>query len=220
MAIEITAEVQKAIDAAVAEATAELAAEVTEVRGKNAFLSKELKNHRAGKTGPTVEEVEKMEQQIDTLKGDLAKAHKDLKAANTNAEKATKALEAESGFTQKLLIDNGLTAELTKHNVTNPALLKAAQALLRANVKIEIDGDNRIAKFGDKPLADAVKEWAGSEEGKHFVTASSNSGGGAGGGAGGTGNQKTKTRAEFDGMGQSERAVFAKEGGRVVDAAA
>jgi hypothetical protein len=38
--------------------------------------------------------------------------------------------------------------------------------------------------MGDKPLVDAVAEWASSDEGKHFISAPANSGGGAAGGNG------------------------------------
>ena len=130
-----------------------------------------------------------LESQLDAVKGELTKAQKDAKEAIKNAETATKALQAESGFTQKLLVDNGLVSELTKHGVTNPVHLKAAQAMLRSGVQIVADGENRTAKFGDKPLADYVKEWAAGDEGKHFVAAPSNSGGGAQGGGNAQPNQ-------------------------------
>lgn len=205
MAIEITPEMQEAIDAAVEAAT-------TGLKNKNTELLSELKKARkAGEITP--EQLAEVEAERDKIASDLAKAHKDLKAANTSAEKATKALEAESGFTKSLLIENGLTSELTKAGVTNPALLKAAQALLRNGVEIAVDGDKRLAKVGDKDLAAHVKEWAASDEGKHFVAAQTNTGGGAGGGTGKGATGKTATRQQFDSMSPAEKSAFSQDGG-------
>ena len=175
---EEKAALKAAIDEAVAVATAELA-------GKNSYLSKELKNFRLGKTGPTVEEVDAMQNSISALTSDLAKANKAAKDATEAAESAAKALESESRFSQRLLVDNGLMASLTAHGVSDPHYQKGAAALLRSQVQVVIDGDNRIAKIGDKPLDDAIKEWAGSDEGKRYIMAPGNSGGGASGGRGG-----------------------------------
>lgn len=191
--------VQEQIAEAVKEATEGLSA-------KNAELLQEVKNLRKGKT-ISPEDMEKLESQIETLQGDLAKANKDLKAANDAAAKATTALEAESGFTKKLLIDNGLLEALSANGVTNPVHQKAAVAMLRGGVEISIDGESRVAKVGDKVLADHVKEWAGTDEGKHFVTADGNGGGGAGGGNG-TGNP---TKGKVDGNPEERAAYFASK---------
>lgn len=166
---------QDAIDAAVAPLVS-----------KNRELLDEVKQARKGKQVDPAE-VEKLQDQIEKLTEERDAATKASKAAAKAAEDAAKALQAESGFTQRLLIDNGLVSELTKNGVTNAAHLKAAQAMLRAGVTIEVDGENRIAKMGSKALADSVKEWAASDEGKHFVAAPGNSGGGAAGGGGASG---------------------------------
>lgn len=57
--------------------------------------------------------------------------------------------------------------------------MDAAKAMLRGQAAIK-DG---AAVIGDKPLADHVTEWAGTDQGKHFITAPANSGGGGQGGA-------------------------------------
>ncbi len=179
---------QDAIDAAVAP-----------LLSKNRELLDELKTARKGKTIDPAD-VEKLEAQIDKLTEERDTALKASKDATKAAETATKALTAESGFTQRLLIDNGLVSELTKNGVTNPAHLKAAQAMLRAGVTIKVDGENRIAQVGDKALADSVKEWAASDEGKNFVSAAGSSGGGApgGGGAAGADLMKLSPQARMD----------------------
>jgi hypothetical protein len=145
-------------------------------------------------------EVERLESALDTAKAELSRMTKEHKAAIKSAEVATKALEAEQSAVQKLVVDNGLTDALTKAGVTNPTHLKAAKALLGNDIKLEIEGDQRVAKMGSKPLLDAIKEWAAGDEGKHFVAAQANSGGGAAGGGGKGGAAPTMTRAQFDAL--------------------
>lgn len=176
-------EAKAAIKAAVEEATAALAA-------KNKELLGELKEARKGKT-INPEDVEKLESRIEELTGQLSEAQKTAKKATTEAEKATKALADAEGFTQRLLVDNGLTDALTKAGVSNPVHLKAAKALLNGQVQIVADGDSKVAKVGDKALAEFIGEWAKGDEGKFFVAAPNNSGGGASGGSGGSGNKPT-----------------------------
>lgn len=166
--------------AALAKAVEDATAPLVE---KNRELLGELKKARKS-AEITPEQLADVEAERDKLQADLTAAQKAVKAATAAAEAATKQLADESGFTQKLLVDNGLVSELTKHGVTDPAYIKAAQALLRSGVQIVADGENRVAKVGDKALGDHVKEWAASDEGKRFVTAAANGGGGAGGGNG------------------------------------
>lgn len=183
---------------------------------KNKELLGELKKARkAGEITP--EQLADVERERDQLQTDLAKAQKDLKTATGNVEKLQKSLNDESAFTQSLLVDNGLVTELGKNGVTNPVHVKAAQAMLRSGVQIVADGEKRIAKVGDKDLAAHVKEWAASDEGKHFVTAATNTGGGATGGGGGGAAGKTVTRAQFDGMSSEQKMTHSKEGGTVTD---
>ena len=176
-------EAKAAIKAAVEEATAALAA-------KNKELLGELKEARKGKT-INPEDVEKLESRIEELTGQLSEAQKTAKKATTDAEKATKALADAEGFTQRLLVDNGLTDALTKAGVSNPVHLKAAKALLNGQVQIVADGDSKVAKVGDKALAEFIAEWAKGDEGKFFVAAPNNTGGGANGGSGGSGGKTT-----------------------------
>lgn len=193
-------EVQSAIKAAIEEATAGLSE-------KNKELLKELKEARKGRDIDPAE-VEKLEEQIEQLQGQLKAAQKEAKTLKETADKATKALESESGFTQKLLIDNGLLENLSKNGVTDPAYQKAAVAMLRAGVQIVVDGENRVAKVGDKDLADHVAEWAKSDEGKRFASAPGNSGGGGHGGQGGGG---TQPKGKIDGTPEERAAHFASK---------
>ncbi len=127
-----------------------------------------------------------LERERDTLTAQLATANKDLKTAQKAVVDSGAALTGEQTFNQRLLVDAGLNAALLEAGVKNPAHLKAAAALIRSSNKVEVkaDGDNRSAVVGDKPLADFVKAWATSEDGKHFVAAPANTGGNANGGPG------------------------------------
>lgn len=169
---EVQAAIQAAVDAA-----------IQPLVSKRDELLNEVKTLRKGKQ-INPEDVEKLESQIEALQSDLGKATGELKTAKKSAEDATKALQSESGFTQKLLVENGLGDALLKAGVTNPAHLKAVKSMLSNQVKIVIDGDNRKAMFGDKDLGTAITEWAASDEGKHFVAAPNNNGGGSLGGGG------------------------------------
>ena len=180
---EVQAAIQAAVDAAIQPLVV-----------KRDELLNEVKTLRKGKQ-INPEDVEKLESQIEALQSDLGKANGELKTAKKVADDATKALQSESGFTQKLLVENGLGDALVKAGVTNPAHLKAVKSMLSTQVKIVIDGDNRKAMFGDKELGTAIAEWAASDEGKHFVAAPNNNGGGSQGGGELNNNQpKTSTQ--------------------------
>lgn len=209
MSIDLsTPEAKAAIAAAVEEATAGLISKRDELLAEN----KTLKKGRA--VDP--EAVSKLEERIDALTAELATAGKALKTTQGDADKSRKALEAESGYVQRLLVDNGLSEALAKAGVTNPVHQKAARAMLASQVQIAADGDQRVAKVGDKALAEFIGEWAKGDEGKHFVSAPINSGGGAQGGSGG-GAAKTMTRSAFDAMDPAARSAQSKAGLTLTD---
>lgn len=164
-------EVKDAIAAAVDEAVGGLKAKNSELLGK-------LKKAQQGQSIDPAELLA-VETERDALKRELSKAQKEGKAAAQAIEDATKRAESAESAATRLLADNGLNEALAKAGVTNPALLKAAKALHASQVQIVAEGDNRVAKVGDKALADFITEWAGSDEGKNFVTAAEASGGGA-----------------------------------------
>jgi len=172
MAIDLNdPEVKAAIDAA-----------VEAVSSKNKELLAELKKARKN-SEIDPEEFNSLREEKESLETKLAEATKANKTALQEAEKFKKLHESESGFTSKLLVDNGLLAELTAAGVKKE-LLDGAKALIERQVKVEQDGENRVAKVGDKTLKDYVTEWAGSDIGKNYVAAPANSGGGSQGGGG------------------------------------
>lgn len=204
------------LDKAIADAKAAQDAKNSELLDELKKVKSELR--RSKEIDPA--DIERLESENDKLRGELTAAQKAAKDATTAAEKATKALEAESAFTHRLVAENGVVKALADAGVTDPAYLDAAKAMHLPAVKIVAEGDTRSALYGDKPLADAIKEWAAGDVGKKFVSAPVNGGGGAPGGKGAGPTGKTIDRAAFDAMGQGDRAAFFKEGGKVTDAVA
>jgi chromosome segregation ATPase len=191
---EVQDAIKKAVETAVEAATKPLVDKRDELLGEVKKLRKE--------SAIKPEDLEAIEKERDDLKAALTTAQKEAKTFAEAAKKADEALKTEATFNHRLLVDNGLTDELTKVGVTNPAFLKAVKSTLASQIAVVVDGDKRIAKAGDKPLADFVKEWAGSDEGKHFVSAPNNSGGGGlGGNGGGTDTSKlTSTQRIAEGL--------------------
>jgi hypothetical protein len=143
---------------------------------KNQELLSELKEARKGKAIDPAE-IDRLQAKIDSLESDLGTAQTAKKAQDKMLKQAQDALAAEAGFTQKLLIDNGLTDALVKAGVANQ-FLPAVKAMFGSQAKIVADGDARKALIGDKELTEFVSSWATSDEGKHYIAAPSNGGGG------------------------------------------
>ena len=178
--MEITPEIQAAIDAAVDAATGGLKTKNQELLDKNKKLMK------GQEIDPQT--VVDLEAQVDKLQAELVTSQKSAKETGKSLETLQTQLKAETRFTQKLLIDNGLTDELVKNGVA-PQFLAATKAMFSSQAQIVAEGDTRTAKIGDKSVSDFVKEWAASDDGKHFVKAPENSGGGSQGSGNGTTNQ-------------------------------
>ena len=174
---ETKAALAKAVKEAVDEAVTGLQAKNTELLGKLKKATKDAQIDPADHAA--------LQAELDDTETKLATAMKDAKAATKLADDAKKALEGESKVAHDLLVNTGLSDALIANGVKKASYLKAAKAMLAGQVALTVDGDKRIAKVGDKALAEFVKEWAASDEGKTFVDAAVNSGGGADGGAGG-----------------------------------
>lgn len=187
---------------------------------------KKLKEKLRAFDGIDPKEAKEMKERMEELEQTASKGSKDVEAAvqRTEAkykkelEKVTTALAAEQKVTTQLLVENGLTDALTKVGVVK-AGLQYARAFLAPRVQIEADGEQRVAKIGEKKLAEAVAEWAKTDEAKLFIQASASTGGGASGGAGGGSSAKQMARTEFEKLSPADQMKYAKEGGRVTDAA-
>src|SRR5574343_235824 len=166
------------------------------VRKRDELLN-ELKPLREKIKGVEPVEFYRLKDENEQRQAKISESENMVKKINADLEMTKKAMESESGFVQKLLIENGLTEALNAAGV-KPELSKAVKAMFAGQAQIRIDGENRNAVIGDKSLSDFIAEWSRSDEGKHFVTASVNSGGGANGSGGANGASKTMTRADFD----------------------
>lgn len=203
------------LQAEVAELKESLEAQITSNKALGADLKKAKADLRKGQEIDPAE-FAALQTENDTLKGNLAKATKDLTTITGERDKAVKTLETESTITIGMQRDRDLTEALAAINVTNPINLKAAKALLAAQVQVVTEGDKRVTKVGDKLLANYLKEdWSASDDGKHFISAPNNTGGGSQGGGKDT-SLKQVSRSEFDTFSPAKKMEFSKAGGQVV----
>lgn len=181
---------------AVQEANEAHEAVVEGLKAENFKAREKLRLAREGKGGDNTAEVERLERELDESQAKLTDAERVARENKRELDKAQKIIataqetaEAESAFSRNLIVENDLTKALLEANVA-PQFVEAAKAMLGKAATVKTDGDNRVAVVGDKALAEYVKEWAGSDAGKHFVAAPANGGGGSGGQGQGSGSTK------------------------------
>ena len=209
MSIDLNApEVQEAIKKAAEEATSGL------ISKRDELLAEVKKLRKNQEIKP--EQLEELENQVEAYKTKWTEAEKQAKATAQEAERVKKLYEAESGYTNNLLVENGLNEALVKEGIAKQ-FLPAVKSMLKGQVQVKIEGNERKAIIGDKPLSEFVSEWSKSEEGKHFIAAPANSGGGSTGGGNAGGNAKTMPRSQFEGMSPSEQSSYMKSGGILKD---
>lgn len=208
---------KKIVDKLIADALAEAAEEhesaVEGLKAKNSELLGKLKKAREGGGNP--ENVEKLEAQLEALQGELKTANKALKTATTERDTHKTAAETEAAYSKRLVVDNGLMAELTAVGVKKE-FLPAVKKFLAEKVEQTIDGDNRTATVGGKPLSEFVKAWSQSDEGKIYVSAPANGGANAQGGKAAA-SDKTMARSAFEGMNPVAQGAYMKEGGTLTE---
>jgi hypothetical protein len=166
--------------AAVAEAIDEA---VSGLKAKNNELIAKNKKLQQGATIDPAD-LEAVERERDEWKAKAQAAEKAAKKAETDRDAAVKARSDIDSAYSNTLRDAALAEALAKAGVTNPVHQKAAKALLKDAVQVVDENGSRVVKAGDKALADHITEWAGSDEGKHFVTAPDTQGSGSHGGRG------------------------------------
>lgn len=193
-------EVQSAIEQAVAKATEALS-------NKNRELLAELKKAKQGRQVDPAE-IEKMESQLEEARAKLAETERANKKLAAELETVSKRAGEIEGAFHNTLRDAALSEALVKAGVTDPVLQKAAKALLAGQAVIaDVDGQ-KVVKAGDKALPDFITEWASSDEGKRFVSASPANGGGSQGN--GYRGGSTKPVKEWS---DGEKASFIREHG-------
>lgn len=157
---------------------------------KNRELLTEVKTFKAKARGAEIDpaEHEQLKAELEDARAQIKKSEKTYK---TEIEKLSSSLSEKDNALQSYLLDGGLSDALAKAGVAAP-YMDAAKALLRQQAKIAQEDGKYQALMGDKPILEAVKEWASSEVGKHFVSAPKNSGGGAPGSSSGTATKSFK----------------------------
>lgn len=95
--------------------------------------------------------------------------------SKTQLEQLTNELNVKSGALESVMIDKGITEALMKAEVM-PELMEGAKALLIRQAKLVNENGEFKALLGEKPLTDAINEWATGDQGKHFVKAKDNTG--------------------------------------------
>ena len=200
--------IQEAIKKAVEEATSGL------VSKRDELLAEVKKLRKNQEIKP--EQLDELENQVEVYKTKWADAEKLAKATAVEADKVKKLYEAESGYTNNLLVENGLNEALVKEGIAKQ-FLPAVKSMLKSQVTVKIEGNERKAVIGEKALSEYVAEWSKGEEGKHFIAAPANSGGGSNGGGDAKGGGKTMPRSQFDGISSAEKGAFLKDGGKIID---
>ena len=162
------------------ERIAELETAMEALSAKNSELLREVKIARAKAKGVEIDPNDFMALQTEneTLKSQLDKTVKD---STKTIETLQSNLTEKDGALQSYLIDNGLNDAMLKAGIKTE-FMTAAKAMLKSQTKLIADNGQYSALMGEKPLYEAITEWAASDEGKHFVSAPANSGGGATGG--------------------------------------
>jgi len=174
--------------------------------------------------GRTKEDREKAKTEAATLKAQIAELQRGapdtaaIQAKIAELNEKLGAVEAERNDWKGKYVgktrDEALTTALQSSGVTNPAFLKAAQAMLSGMVKLGEDGTAYVeTPMGPKTVDVFAKGWAASE-GKDFVTAAQ--GGGARGNDG-TKVSNTMKRAEFLALPPARQAELVKSGVTPID---
>lgn len=206
--------VQGLIAAALEEQATAHETDIKGLKDKN----KELIGRIKANDGVDPAELQRLQTEVETTQTALKEAQTNLKKTSKERDDLKTNFDNESKYTTDLLIDNALTFELTANKVA-AEYMPAAKALLRSNLAVKVEGNERKVMYGDKPVTDAIKEWSQGDSGKIFVSAQVNGGSGGNGAPrvpGSTG--KTMTRAAYEAASANGGVGnFFAEGGLVVD---
>ena len=204
-----------------------------------ANLQKEL-NQVKEKLVETTEEAVRRRKTVEKLRQDLEKATSKAEVEPNNNEEIVAQIRAE--YEEKLngerqqrmnLLERNALAELKSSLAAENIVSQGLQPLTRmaqnrigfdenGNIRImSVDGSKPLAGSGNDgyaTLSDLAKELAASETGQMFVKDIGVSGGGKPpASSGGKSGNSQVTRTQFNQMGQRERSLFFKNGGKVVN---
>lgn len=193
------------LDAAIEAAVGKVQESIDRLEAKNKeLIGENRKLKTAGEIKP--EDLRDAEERADKAEARARELESESKKLIGERDKAVKALETEQGFTQKLLIQDGLKTALIANGVKDEDYITSLSAQFGLGATVKVEGDKRLAMIGDKSLEDSIKEWAGTDAGKKYISAPVNSGGGAPGGDKGSVAAKTMTRAAYNALDQNQKA--------------
>lgn len=159
---------------------------VSGLKRKNAELINDVKAAREsakhageGQVGELASQLTSAQEKATNLENELQIVQHNLDQAQKKSAEFSADAEKWQGKHGELVKSTGLTQELAKIGVSNPALLDGSRALLMGQVS---QGEDGSLKMGDKDLSEALKEWSETDAGKAFVGTGGNAGGDAGGG--------------------------------------
>lgn len=105
-----------------------------------------------------------------------------------------------------------LQRAMAENNIAKP-FMPAVEAMMKDKITVE-GGD---VFLNEKPVSDALKEWANSDEGKHYVSAPQNSGGGSNESKSGNGAVKAMNSSEFNSLPPKQQAKLMSSGVTLTD---
>jgi len=176
---------------------AEIEKATSRLKAKNEELIGELRQARAGKVDP--QKVEKLENELEATRQSFEELQRNHKKLERDHKTASDALAERGREADSLRVSRALKDAMTEHKIA-PQFHEAVEAMFAGKATIKADGSEKVVMLGDKPLGDALKEFAASDNGKHFVAAANNSGGGSQGNRERTGSGKQMTRSSFDAL--------------------
>jgi hypothetical protein len=141
---------------------------------------------------------------------------KSSKQYTAELEKIKKAAADEAAYSSKLLVETHLNDAINSIGI-KPEFNRAVKALFATQTQVIAEQEGRSVKIGDKSVADFMKEWAETDEGKSFRAAPLNQGGGSQGGQGQGVQQKTMQQSAFRALSPQEKLDFSKAGGQITE---
>ena len=175
-----------AIESAYAASVNGLKSKRDQLLQRNKDLQKQVENAGEGATADVLRQLTETQERLSTVENDLQVASHNL---HQTEQKLATSVESANNWEQShnnLVKSQGLAQELAKLGVS-PNLLDGAIAVHMPGVSL---GDDNTVLMGEKPLGDALKEWADGDVGKAYIAAGANSGGSADGSGSGSGSQK------------------------------
>lgn len=167
---------------------------------KNKELLGEVKIAKAKAKGADIDPTEhaQLQSRVEELEGLLKTSETKSKGEIDKLSK--RASEAESSFT-KYLTESELTSSVAKAGL-DERYIDAVKALHRGGLTVKAENGAHAVLMGDKPIGEALAQWAASDAGAPFRRAAQNAGGGAAGGS------KTAGAKKFADMSSDERVAL------------